>query len=50
MIETAFMPSQGRGRAAALLRTLGATARAWRLQLGRLDQAVWHLRKIRDLA
>jgi hypothetical protein len=50
MIETAFMPPQGRGRAAALLRTLGVTARAWRLQLGRLDQAAWHLRKIRDPA
>jgi hypothetical protein len=50
MIETAFMPAEGLGRAAALLRTLGSTARAWRLQLGRLDQAVRHLRKISELA
>ena len=49
MIETAYMPSVGLGRAAALLRILGSTARSWRLQLGGLDQAVWHLRKICDL-
>jgi hypothetical protein len=48
MLETAFMPSQGRGKAAASLRTLSITARAWRLQVGKLDQAVWHLRRIAD--
>jgi hypothetical protein len=48
MIQTAFMPSDGIGRAAALLRTLSASARAWRLELGVLDQAVRHLREIAD--
>lgn len=48
MLETAFMPSQGRGKAAASLRTLSITAQAWRLQVGKLDQAAWHLQKIAD--
>jgi len=50
MMQTAFMPSESVGRAAALLRTLSATANAWRLELGGLDQAVRHLRKISDPA
>ncbi|MEP6564105.1 MAG: hypothetical protein ABJB10_03135 [Mesorhizobium sp.] len=46
MLEAAFMPSQSRGKAAASLRTLSIKAQAWRLQVGKLDQAAWHLQKI----
>eukprot|EP01035_Chromulina_nebulosa_P069195 gene69195-94827_t len=46
MMATAFMPSQGRGKAAALLRNLSITTKAWRLQIGNLDQAAAHLQKI----
>ena len=45
MMATAFMPSQGRGKAAALLRNLSITTKAWRLQIGSLDQAAAHLQK-----
>lgn len=46
MLAAAYMPDTNRGMAAAGLRTLSATAKSWRLQVGRLDQAVSHLRKI----
>lgn len=46
MIETAFMPLRSRAMAAASLRTLSVNARAWRLQVGKLDQAAWHLNKV----
>jgi hypothetical protein len=46
LLETAFMPPTLRGRAAARLRMLVLQAACWRLQLGNLDQALWHLRRV----
>ena len=45
LMETIYMPPTNRGAAAARLRVLSIGAKAWRLQAGNLDQAVWHLRK-----
>ncbi|MCI5073612.1 hypothetical protein [Oricola sp.] len=46
LMETAFLPSEGRGKAVARLRKLCIDAKNWNLQSGNLDQALKHLRAV----
>ena len=43
LVDKAYMPPSGKAAAAARLRMLSLGARSWKLRLGDLDRAVWHL-------
>jgi hypothetical protein len=46
VLENAFLPTTGRARAVARLRTLALGCCCWRLQTGNLDQAIERLRRL----
>src|SRR5262249_10059761 len=45
ILTTSYLPEAGRALSAARLRVLVLGARCYRLSLGDLDNAVWHLRR-----
>ena len=45
LVDKAYMPPSGKAAAAARLRMLALGARSWKLQLGDLERAVWHLNR-----
>jgi hypothetical protein len=46
VLENAFLPTSGRARAVARLRSLALGCGCWRLQTGNLDQAIERLRRL----
>jgi hypothetical protein len=45
LVTAAVMPASAKAAAAVHLRTMALKAHCWRLQLGDLDRAVWHLQR-----
>jgi hypothetical protein len=45
LIDKAYMPPSGKAAAAASLRLLALGGHSWKLQLGDLDRALWHLNR-----